>query len=292
MKHDKLTGRAFALTFSLSALWGGNPVAVKSALQDCPPLRLGLYRFLIGLVVVLTVAFSRKRSLSIARNEWMPLAGLGLLFSSQVVLMNLGQARTSAGHAAVIMSAYPLWTAVFAHFFVPGDKLTRTRVLGAVVAYSGVFVVFGASLRAGSGASLVGDGILVVSALLLGARQVVISRSSQRIAIDKLMLTQAVFGVILFGLLTVFFEVEPTIHTQRLWAALLYQGVVIAGFAFFVQAWLLKNYPPSRVTTVYLTQPLFGVFFSWLVLGESVGPELYMGAPLVIAGSYFVQRGS
>lgn len=290
MKHDKLTRGAFALTLSLSALWGGNPVAVKAGLRDAPPLRLGLFRFLIGAVVVVAVAVFRKRSLRIEPGEWMPLAGLGVLFSSQVVLMNLGQDHTSAGHAAVIMSAYPLWTAVFAHFLVPGDKLTTKRLVGALIAYSGVLVVFGASLKLETGAGLVGDGLLVVSALLLGARQIVLSRSSQGISIEKLLLAQAVSGVLGFGALSLWFESEPTTFTARLVGALLYQGVVIAGVAFFVQTWLLKNFPPSRVTTVYLTQPLFGVSFSWLVLGEAVGPELFLGAPLVIAGSYFVQR--
>lgn len=290
MKHDKLTRGAFALTLSLSALWGGNPVAVKAGLRDCPPLRLGWFRFLIGAVAVVFVSGVRKRSLRIDRDEWLPLAGLGLLFSSQVILMNLGQDRTSAGHAAVIMSAYPLWTAVFAHFLIPGDRLTPTRVGGALVAYGGVVVVFGASFALETGGSLVGDGLLVLSALLLGARQIVLSRSSQGISIEKLLLAQAVSGIAGFGALSFLFESAPTVVTSRLVIALLYQGVIIAGVAFFVQTWLLKNFPPSRVTTVYLTQPLFGVSFSWLVLGEAVGPELFLGAPLVIAGSYFVQR--
>ena len=57
-----------------------------------------------------------------------------------------------------------------------------------------------------------------------------------------------------------------------------------------MQTWLLKHFPPSRVVNVYLTQPLFGVAFSYLVLGEPIGPELFAGAILVVVGSYFVQR--
>lgn len=292
MKHRELKGGALAVTVLLSALWGGNSVAVKAGLDDCPPLRLGYLRFLLGGLVVLGSALVRKRSLRVRRDEWVALAGLGTLFASQIAFMNLGQDRTSAGHAAVLMSAYPLWTAVFAHFLVPGDRLTARRLAGALVAYGGVLVVFRAGLSGGDGVTLLGDALLFVSALLLGARQIVLSRFSQRITIEKLLMAQALVGGLSFLLTSWLFESGPTRYTVNLAAALLYQGVLIAGFVFLVQTWLLKNYPPSRVTTVYLSQPIFGVLLSWLVLGESVGPELLVGAPLVLLGSFVVQRRS
>jgi len=290
LRHDRLTKGAFALTLTLSALWGGNPVAVKAGLRDCPPLRLGWMRFVLGGLVVLFAALVRRQSLRVERHEWGALVGLGSLFAAQLAFMNLGQDRTSAGHAAVLMSAYPLWTAILAHFFVPGDTLTIRRGLGALVAYGGVVVVFGASLGSESGTTLRGDALLMGSALLLGARQIVLSRAAQAVAIEKLLLAQAILGTVSFVVGSLLFETEPTVWSSRLGVALLYQGVIIAGFAFLVQTWLLKHFPPSRVTTVYLTQPLFGVVFSALVLGEHVGGELLAGAALVVIGSYFVHQ--
>jgi drug/metabolite transporter (DMT)-like permease len=279
-----------ALALSLSAVWGGNPVAVKAGLRDCPPLRLGWMRFALGGLVVLGAALLRRQSLRVEAHERGALLGLGLLFSAQLGFMNIGQDHTSAGHAAVLMSAYPLWTAVFAHFFVAGDTLTLRRLVGALVAYAGVVVVFSGSLRGGETGSLFGDGLLVVSSLLLGARQIVLSRLAQGIAIEKLLMSQALVGSATFIVASLMFESEPTQYTSRLGIALIYQGVVIAGFAFLLQMWLLKHFPPSRVTTVYLTQPIFGVGFSYWVLGETIGGELFLGALLVVGGSYFVQR--
>lgn len=246
-------------------------------------------RFVLGGLVVFAAALLRRQSLRVERHERGALLGLGLLFSAQLGFMNIGQDYTSAGHAAVLMSAYPLWTAVFAHFFVAGDTLTLRRLTGALIAYAGVVVVFSGSLTGDAG-SLLGDGLLVASSLLLGARQIVLSRSAQGIAIEKLLMAQALVGSATFIVGSFFFEVESTQFTLRLTMALVYQGVIIAGFAFLLQMWLLKHFPPSRVTTVYLTQPIFGVGFSYWVLGEAVGPELFLGALFVVGGSYFVQR--
>lgn len=247
-------------------------------------------RFALGGLVVVATALLRRQKLRVDPHERGALLGLGLLFSAQLAFMNIGQDHTSAGHAAVLMSAYPLWTAIFAHFFVAGDTLTARRLLGALVAYAGVVVVFSGSLHSDGAGSLLGDGLLIASSLLLGARQIVLSRSAQSIAIEKLLLSQALVGSVTFALGSILFETEPTHYTARLATALVYQGVVIAGFAFLLQTWLLKHFPPSRVTTVYLTQPIFGVGFSYWVLGEAVGGQLLFGALLVVAGSYFVQR--
>lgn len=290
MKHDRLTTGALLVTLFLSVLWGGNSVAVKVGLLDCPPLRLGWLRFVLGGVVVLAYARARGESLSVGRAERALLFGLGCLFASQLALMNLGQDRTAASHAAIIMSAYPLWTSVFAHFFIPGDRLTPRRVAGAVVAYAGVLVVFRSSFGGDDPSALLGDALLVGSSVLLGARQIVLSRGSQQISIVKLLLAQAAVGTVSFVLASAIFESEATNVTLRLGVALGYQGFVIAGFAFLVQTWLLKNFPPSRVTMVYMTQPLFGVLLSHWVLGESLGPTIFTGAGLVAFGSYLVQR--
>jgi len=111
------------------------------------------------------------------------------------------------------------------------------------------------------------------------------------VAQHKLLMSQTVFGITSFVIASMIFEAnDPWEVTTRLTVALLYTGVLIAGFGFLGQTWLLKNYLPSRVTVISLSQPIFGVIFSWWILGETIGPELYVGAALVVIGSYLAQR--
>ena len=284
-----LTLRAGLFALLLSALWGGNPVAIKAGLADAPPLRLGWLRFVIGGIVVLAWALITRRTLKVARHEWKPLLFLGCLFAVQIAFMNIGQDFTSAGHAVVITTTSPLWTSVIAHFYVPGDRLSRGRFLGAMVAYSGIVVLFARGIG-NPGEFLLGDFLMLVSAILLGTRQVYISNFSQGIEPQKLLLSQSVVGTVTFVLASFFLEPDPYNWTGRLIVALLYQGAVIAGFGFIGSVWLLKRYLPSRVTVIWIIQPAFGVLLGWWILGETVGPELYAGAALIIVGSYMAQR--
>ena len=282
-----LGGGLFALF--LAALWGGNPVAIKAGLEDSPPLRLGWLRFVIGGIVVLAWALWTRRPLNVARYERKPLFYLGCLFAVQLAFMNIGQDFTTAGHAVVITTTFPLWTGLLAHFYVPGDRLSKGRFAGAMVAYAGVVVLFSRGIG-NPGGFLLGDILLLVSAILLGARQVYMSNSLQGIEPHKLLLSQSVVGTVTFVTASLILEPDPYIWTGRLILALAYQGVVIAGFGFIGSTWLLQRYLPSRVTVVWLIQPVFGVVLSWWVLGEAIGPELYAGAALVIVGSFMAQR--
>ena len=289
--RQPLSARAGALALLLSTLWAGNPVANKAGLDDAGPMRLGWLRFAIGGVVVLIYAVATRQSFRVLRHEWVPLALLGTLFTVQLAFMNIGQDFSTAGHAVVVTSTFPLWTGVFAHFFVPGDRMSRSRTLGTLVAYSGVIAVFYKGFADSSSDFLVGDLLLLGSAVLLGGRQVYLSQLGQGIAPHKLLISQGVFGVTAFVIASLIFESdEAFVVTTRLVVALLYTGVLIAGLGFIGQTWLLKRYLPSRVTVISLSQPIFGVLFSWWILGESVGGELYIGAALVVVGSALAQR--
>lgn len=269
-------------------LWGGQPVSIKAGLDDSGPLQLSAMRmFLGGLVVVLYAAVTRT-SLIPARREARPLLGLGILFIVQTTLMYVGGDHTTAGHASVLIFTFPLWTAVFGHIFIPGDRMSRDRTAGLLIAYAGVVVVFAGGLN--DGGALDGDLMLVLSAMLLAARQIYLAHFSQSIAAPRLLFAQSVASVPVFAVGAIFLEAGGFLWSWEFVAALLYQGVVIGGFGFIGNTWLVQNYLPSRVAATMLTAPVFGVILSWLILGESVGYELAAGVLLLVIGSAIVQR--
>lgn len=284
-----LKGGLFALF--LSALWAGNPIATKTGLESAPPLRFGWIRFGLGLIVVLIWAAVTRQSLRVERREWRPMLTLGVLFAVQLAFLNFGQDHTSASHAVIINTTYPLWTGILAHFVIPGDRLNRTRFLGTLVAYGGVVVLFWKGLGGGTG-TLLGDGLTLVSALLLAERQIYIAKSSSSVSLPKLLAAQGVVGITLFVIFSLIFERDPWVWDGQFMLAMAYTGLVIAGFGFIGTSWLLSRYMPSSVTVVSLSQPVLGVILAWWLLDEQIGPELWAGAVLVVIGSFIAQRRS
>lgn len=133
---------------------------------------------------------------------------------------------------------------------------------------------------------------MLCAALVLGASQVYLSLAAQGVGLPKLLLTQIVVGVPAFLAASLLFEHDPWVTSEHLALSVLYQGVVIAGFGFIGNLWLLKHYLPSGVSALSLTTPVWGVLLSHVVLGEGAGAALFGGLALVLAGSAVVRWGA
>jgi drug/metabolite transporter (DMT)-like permease len=280
-----IDARGAALALLLSILWGANPVAIKLGLEDVPPIRMAWMRFLVGGLVVLAWGWmtGRLRGFRLEAGEWRPLLVLGLLFTAQIGTMNVGTGMTSAAHATVLLNLYAVHTVVLAHFMIPGDRLTLRRAAGVAIAYGGIVFLF--SHQVGTGApTLAGDVVMFASSLILAERTVYLARAVHRLDHVKLLLAQAVVGTALFLLTSLLVEHGPTRWTWRLAGSIGYQGVVIAGFNFVVNLWLLERYRPSVLATFFLTQPLFGVVAAALLTGDPLTADLFIASAAVAAG--------
>jgi drug/metabolite transporter (DMT)-like permease len=281
-----LDWRGAALSLLLAALWGGNPVAVKVGLADVPPLRLAWMRFLLGGLTVLGYArWVRHRGVFAVRpGEARVIWSLGLLFTVQIGLMNIGINHTTAAHAAVLVSSYAVHTVVLAHFFIPGDRMTPAKLGGILAAYAGIVVLFWRDF-ATQGGTLLGDLIVSASALLLGERIVYMARAVQRVDPIKLLVYQSAIGSAAFLLVSLWWEAgTPTRWTAALAGSLLYQGPIAAGFNFVVNSYLLQVYRPSALAAWALTSPIFGVLISAAITGDPLTPTLLLSTLLVAAG--------
>jgi drug/metabolite transporter (DMT)-like permease len=277
--------RGALLALLLSLFWGGNPVAIKLGLEDAPPLRLAWMRFVVGGVVIALWAWltGRLAGLRLQRTEVKPLLIVTVLFVAQIASMNVGTALTSAAHAAVVLNLYAVHTVLLSHFLIPGDRLTARRLLGVLVAYSGIVLLFMRHTDRGT-SSLLGDGIMFVSGFVLAERTVYLARVVRQLDPVKLLLAQATLGSAVFILASALAESTPTTWTLRLGLSLAYQGALIAGFNFIANLWLLGRYRPSGLAAFFLTQPIFGVAIAALVAGDRLSGDILLACVAVALG--------
>ncbi len=274
---------------AIHTLWGGNPVAVKLGLEAFPPLWSGFLRFALGCLCVAAWARYARIPLLPARGEWPALAAIGLLFTVQIWLMNVGFGATTAANGAVLIAANPIFGILFAHFVIPGDRVGPWRALGVAVAFAGVALVItrGAALELGSA----GDWIVLASACLLGLRLALSGRVLRRMNEVRLTLWQMLLSLPLFlaGALT-WEEIRWEAIGPAPVAGILYQGIVVAGLAFTVNFYLIRRYTPSVMISFNFVSPVAGVLLGMLVLGERLSLSLLSGMALVALGLALIAR--
>jgi drug/metabolite transporter (DMT)-like permease len=288
-RHRPLTPASALFTLLLTGLWSGLGIAIKFGLEDAPALRLGWLRFVLGALTVLLWALWTKADLVPKRGETFALLAVGVMFCLELATMNIGLEKTTASHAAVVLSSYSVWMAAFAHFQIPGDRLTRRKLLAALVSYSGIVVIFVQGFTI-SADLLLGDLLMLASALVLAEDQVYSARAAGHIDIARLVLARFALGLAVFVPVSALLEHDAWSWTPRLGVSLLYQGVVIAGFGFIGNQWLLKHYLPSQIAVLALIGPVASILLAWALLGETPSPLIWVGTALVTAGAFLIQR--
>jgi drug/metabolite transporter (DMT)-like permease len=284
-----IPARAVLAALAIHTLWGGNPVAVKLGLEAFPPLWSGFLRFALGCLCVAAWARFARIPLLPGRGEWPALGAIGLLFTVQIWLMNVGFGATTAANGAVLIAANPLFGILFAHFLIPGDRVGPWRALGVAVAFAGVALVItrGAALELGSA----GDWIVLASACLLGLRLALSGRILRRMNEVRLTLWQMLLSLPLFlaGALA-WEEIRWEAIGPAPVAGILYQGIVVAGLAFTVNFYLIRKYTPSVMISFNFVSPVAGVLLGLLILGERLSLSLLAGMALVALGLALIAR--
>lgn len=291
MHNWSIPARAVLAALAIHVLWGGNPVAVKLGLEAFPPLWSGFLRFVLGCLCVLAWARYARIPVLPARREWPALLALGALFTLQIALLNIGFGATTAANGAVLIAANPLFGVLFAHFLVPGDRVSAARAIGVAVAFGGVALVLtrGAGLAQPLGSA--GDWIVLASACLLGLRLALSGRLLRSMNEVRLTLWQMLVSLPLFLAGALAWE---EIRWQRIGpaplAGILYQGIVVAGLAFSVNFYLMRRYSPSVMISFNFVSPVAGVLLGIAILGERLTPGLAGGMALVALGLALIAR--
>jgi drug/metabolite transporter (DMT)-like permease len=295
--HDRSPAQALDRTASaimvlLCVTWGLGQVAVKVANTGISPgLQAGLRSAGAAILVLL---WSRARGLGLFARDGTWRAGIaaGLLFALEFLLIFWGLVYTQAVRAALLIYLAPFVVAIGAHFWVPGDRLTRPKLAGLAAAFAGLLVAFADALRLPSSGELIGDVMCIVAAIAWGATTVLIRASAlARASAEKTLLYQLAVSAAVLPLVSLALG-EPGIValTPPVLAALFYQTVIVAFASYVAWFWLVKHYPPSRLAAFSFLTPAFGVAAGGLLLGERVSTALIAALVLIAGGIVLVNR--
>ncbi|CAL6400884.1 unnamed protein product [Bathycoccus prasinos] len=70
------------------------------------------------------------------------------------------------------------------------------------------------------------------------------------------------------------------------WFLVVYTGVVTTAFALYAETVALKYIPSEKASVIYTTEPLWGAAFAYVLLGERMGINGYIGGALILASSF------
>ncbi|MDE4175133.1 DMT family transporter [Phaeobacter sp. PT47_59] len=283
---------AVALT-GFAALLGFNQVVIKLTNGGFGPVFQAGMRSLVALAVILLWVWLRRSrlrpeaGLSPGIHVWGIVAGL--LFSIEFLCLFWALDVSSVSRVTIIFNSMPVWLALAAHLWLPGERLSRLRVTGLALAMGGV--VLAVLDRDASGASVLGDALALTATLCWAgiAFCLRVTPLSRVPPVMQLIYQLAVSAVVLLALAPLFGPLMRAPDMMHI-AGVLFQAVAIASLGYLLWFWLFTIYKAGSVASFSFLSPVLAVLMGWLILGETLTYEVWLALALVAAGVFLINR--
>lgn len=271
-------------------LWSFAFVAGKIGVTYCPPLLLLAARFSLAGVLILLVVALRRDGWAMSWRDAAVFAVIGL--ANNALYLGLGYTglkTVSAGLGGLIVSANPVFTAVFAALLL-GETLTWRKVAGLALGIIGVAMIVWHRMSVGTDhlegivytlaalASIVSGTILFKQLAPKGSLW--IGNGIQNLSA----------GLVLWPFALASSSISDVAVNAQLIGAfvfLVFGGSILAYVLWFH---LLKVCGATAASAYHFVMPPLAMMFAFLVLGEHLALQDLFGVVPVAVGIYLVTR--
>jgi len=288
--------RPVLVWLTLSLIWGSTWLFIKIGLGVLPPFTYAGLRFLIATTLLWAVAWWRGCALP-RRQDWPLLVFTGVLsFAVNYGLVFWGQRHIASGLAAVLQAMIPAFAMFFAHYWLPGEPITKRKLAGVALGLFGTGVIFYHQLTLASSAALAGSLAVLLSTITASSSGVLVKKYFPHLAPEVLAASQTSCGVLPLLLAGAVTEGNPLkLHwTVAAFGSLLYLAVIGSACAFLLFYWLVQQMEVTKVMLISLVTPVLALLLGHLTLHEQLNGRLGVGSAAIIAGVglILVQRSS
>ncbi len=280
----------------LGLIWGTSFLWIKIAVGEVSPFVLVGFRTLFGVLGLLVVLWFTRQA-GPPRAELRQQAGVfavaGLInVALPFVLISWGEQHISSGLASILNSTVPLFTFVISALILRDEPVKGGRVLGLLVGFAGVVVLFWPELANGKmDSGLLGQLAMLVAALCYAAGIIYVRHKGQRVGPQMQSLLQLTAATTMMWALTLIVERPVRLPVLPVtWIALLWLGLLGSCVAYILYFGLLKTIGSTRTTMVTYIPPLVGVVLGALFLQESFTWQALVGGAMILSGIVVVNR--
>jgi drug/metabolite transporter (DMT)-like permease len=270
------------------------PVAAKFTVNEISPLSLAFFRFGIATSLLLIVFFFSKKKFDIERKDIFRFILLGAL----VIPINqfcflVGVKLSSASHSGVFYACTPMFVFI-ASILISEERFSLKKFFSIFISIVGIVIIFWENIIkvSATGSNVITGDILLFFAVLSWALYLTFSKNMV-IKYGTLKTSTVAFltGMILY--IPVFIYDFQNFTLENLTTAGIFGFIhltfLVAFGGYFIYSYSTKIISTSTLTTLTNTSPVITIFFSWLLLKESLSYFFIIGAVVTLSGIFFIQ---
>ena len=271
--------------------WGTTWLASKEGVKHMPAIQLCAIRQLFGGTLYL-IYFIAARHPWPRGKQWGTILMLSFLnFMLSNGLSTWGVKYISSGLGAIIGAIFPLWMVIIALF--DGKKLPQKEILGLVLGFGGVCIIFYDHLQDFMNADFRFGIIISVMATMSWALGSLYTKKHAAnfnpyfsLGLQMLISSAALFGVSSATGNTVSLADIPASS----WGAIAYLVVIGSMLTFIAYIYSLQRLPTSLASLYAYINPVVAVLLGALIFHEKLNIYIAIGGAVTITGVYLVNE--
>ena len=273
----------------VSFFWGTTWIASKEGVKHMPPLQLAAIRQFIGGALYICFFLFKKTPWPKGK-QWKTILILSILnFVLSNGLSTWGVKYISSGLGAIIGAIVPLWIVIISIF--RGERLARLAIIGLIVSFGGVCVVFYDHLNDFLKPDFrFGIFISIISTLTWAFGSLYTNKKAASFnPYFSLGLQMFLSSILLFAFTGATGTSVPLSSIPAIsWWAISYLVVFGSVLTFIAFIYALQHLP-AQISSIYAyINPIIAVILGALIFSESLNAAIAIGGGVILSGLYMV----
>jgi drug/metabolite transporter (DMT)-like permease len=271
-------------------LWSTGFIGAKFGLPYADPFVFLSVRILLAALLLFALARALRMPVRIGRTAIARSGLIGFFLHACYlggVFYSLSQGLP-AGVAAVVTSLQPVLVSLIA-VKVLGEQLRIRQVAGLFIGLVGVVMVLGPSIDA----QIPSAAIIAILVALIGSTTATLLQKKLGADIPLISGTayQYLFSGCVLGVIALATQETSITWSLRFTAAFVWLVLVLSVGAILLLLWLLNSGSAAKVSSLFYLVPLATALEAFLLFGEKVNTQGFLGIGITALGVWLVMRG-
>ena len=283
--------REALLAITIAAIiWGANAPVSKWTLQFVSVETLAFLRFYFAFIIFFLIF---RPKMKVLRKDFLLMFLCGFIgITLHIALLYIGLTLTGAINAAIIASSIPILTLFFSWFFLK-EKISKKFLIGGIIGILGtLFIILEPVFEEGFSPSLLGNFLLLNSALCFIIYEVISKKLAKRgYGANTITTYSYMVGFMTFlpfYLLDISKNGIYFLNNQAM-AGIFYILFFASLTAIPLWQWGISKLEVSRLGFFLYLDPVVAFFVAFFLLGEIITTHMIIGAIFIFIGLYIAE---